>query len=42
MYAERHGHTWNCVGNGIEETYGQVEEMVKTASDFKFVSEVLG
>jgi hypothetical protein len=36
-----HGHTWNCVGNGIEETYPQVEEMVKNAGSFRFVSESL-
>lgn len=36
-----HGHTWNCVGNGIEETYDHVENLVKNAKDFQFVSEVL-
>ena len=36
-----HGHTWNCVGNGIEETYSQVEELVKAANNFKFISEVI-
>jgi hypothetical protein len=36
-----HGHTWDCVGNGIYETYDQVEEMVKSADSFQFVSEVL-
>lgn len=36
-----HGHTWNCVGNGIYETYEQVEGLVKAAEEFKFVSEVL-
>lgn len=36
-----HGHTWNCVGNGIYELYDQIESQVKKATDFKFVSEVL-
>lgn len=36
-----HGHTWDCVGNGIYETYDQVERLVKGADEFKFVSEVL-
>lgn len=36
-----HGHTWNCVGNGIYETYEQVEGLVRNASEFKFISEVL-
>lgn len=36
-----HGHTWNCVGNGIEETYDHVEGLVKNAESFEFVSEVL-
>lgn len=36
-----HGHTWNCVGNGIQETYPEVERLVKAATDFQFVSEVL-
>ena len=36
-----HGHTWDCVGNGIYETYSQVEEIVKAHDEFRFVSEVL-
>jgi len=36
-----HGHTWNCVGNGIYETYSDVEQVVKAADSFQFVSEVL-
>ncbi len=36
-----HGHTWNCMGNGIYETYEQVEGIIKNAKEFKFVSEVL-
>lgn len=36
-----HGHTWDCVGNGIYESYPQVEQLVRNATDFKFVSELL-
>lgn len=36
-----HGHTWDCVGNGIYETYDQLESKVKAASEFKFIGEVL-
>lgn len=36
-----HGHTWNCVGNGIEETFDHVKDLVENATEFKFVSEVL-
>lgn len=36
-----HGHTWNCVGNGIEETLEQLKELVKNTADFKFASEVV-
>lgn len=36
-----HGHTWNCVGNGIEETFDHVKGLVQNAKEFKFVSEVL-
>lgn len=36
-----HGHTWDCVGNGIYETYDRVEGLVKAAESFQFVSEVL-
>ena len=34
-----HGHTWNCMGNGIEETFDQLKEAVINATEFKFVSE---
>ena len=36
-----HGHTWDCVGNGIYETFDEVAKLVKGAKSFKFVSEVL-
>lgn len=37
-----HGHTWNCMGNGIYETYELLEKMVsEIITDFKFVSEVI-
>jgi hypothetical protein len=36
-----HGHTWNCVGNGIYETFEQLESMVKDTKEFKFISEVV-
>lgn len=36
-----HGHTWDCVGNGIYETFDHVMQLVKNAEEFKFVSEVL-
>lgn len=36
-----HGHTWNCCGNGIEETFEHVKALVEAAKEFKFVSEVL-
>lgn len=36
-----HGHTWNCVGNGIEETFDHVSKLVKEAESFEFISEVL-
>lgn len=36
-----HGHTWDCVGNGIYETFDQLSEIVKNAKSFEFVSEVL-
>lgn len=35
-----HGHTWNCVGNGIEETFEHVKQLVQEAESFQFVSEV--
>jgi len=34
-----HGHTWNCVGNGIEETFEQLKKLVEETHVFKFVSE---
>jgi hypothetical protein len=36
-----HGHTWDCVGNGIYETYDHVADIVRNAKEFHFVSEVL-
>lgn len=36
-----HGHTWDCVGNGIYETYDNLEAKVKATEEFKFISEVL-
>lgn len=36
-----HGHTWDCVGNGIYETYPELEAKVKSVEEFKFISEVL-
>lgn len=36
-----HGHTWNCVGNGIYETFDHVKSLVENAESFQFVSEVL-
>lgn len=36
-----HGHTWNCVGNGIYESYNEVESLISGVEDFQFVSEVL-
>lgn len=36
-----HGHTWNCMGNGIYETFDYVKDLVKDADSFQFVSEVL-
>lgn len=36
-----HGHTWNCMGNGIEETFEQVKDLIEKAESFQFVSEVL-
>lgn len=36
-----HGHTWNCVGNGIEETFEHVKTLVQNADSFQFVSESL-
>ena len=36
-----HGHTWDCVGNGIYETYDHVAGLIKDVEEFKFVSEVV-
>ena len=36
-----HGHTWNTMGNGIEETMPQLRELIKNVKLFQFVSEVL-
>lgn len=36
-----HGHTWNCVGNGIYETFDKLKDMFKDVENFKFVGEVL-
>ena len=36
-----HGHTWDCVGNGIYETFDRVKSAVEGANEFKFVSEIL-
>ena len=36
-----HLHTWNCMGNGIQETLPQLKEIVKNEKEFKFVSEVV-
>ncbi len=36
-----HGHTWDCMANGIYESYDELEALVRAASDFQFVSELL-
>lgn len=36
-----HGHCWDTVGNGIYEDYQRIEGLVKNATEFKFISEVL-
>lgn len=36
-----HGHTWDCCGNGIYETFDHVKSLVENAEEFKFISEVL-
>jgi peptidoglycan/xylan/chitin deacetylase (PgdA/CDA1 family) len=41
IYSGVHTHTWNCMGNGIEETYHELEEKIKAETDFKFISEIL-
>ena len=36
-----HGHCWDCVGNGIYETFSQLKDTVTNATEFKFISEVV-
>lgn len=36
-----HGHIQNVCGNGLEETWGEVSERVRSATDFKWCSEAL-
>lgn len=36
-----HGHTWDCVGNGIYETFEALSKKVAETKSFKFISEVL-
>jgi hypothetical protein len=36
-----HGHTWDCVGNGIYETFDQLRQATEKVDEFKFISEVL-
>lgn len=36
-----HTHTWNTVGNGIEDLYSELEAKVKAAEGFQFVSEAV-
>lgn len=36
-----HGHTWDCVGNGIYETFDELAQKVADTQEFKFVSEVV-
>lgn len=36
-----HGHTWDCCGNGIYETFDFLKETIKDVPEFKFVREVL-
>lgn len=36
-----HGHTWDCMGNGIYETFSKLSPMVEHTSEFQFVSEVV-
>ena len=36
-----HGHTWSCMGNGIDETLPQLLEKVKQTDDFRFISEMV-
>lgn len=36
-----HHHTWDCMGNGIYEQFDYLDNLVKSNSSFRFVSEVL-
>jgi hypothetical protein len=37
-----HGHTWSCnCGNGIDEDWNNISQLVKEHSDFKFISEIV-
>lgn len=36
-----HGHVQNVCGNGLQETWGEVTERVKSATHFRFCSEAL-
>ena len=36
-----HGHTWNCVGNGIYETLDELLIKFKDVKEFKLITEVL-
>lgn len=36
-----HGHTWDCVDNGIYETFDRLKAAVHDCREFKFVSESL-
>lgn len=36
-----HGHTWNCMGNGIEESLELLKDLVSNTPKFKFISEVV-
>lgn len=35
-----HGHVQNCCGNGLQETWDTVRDLVATATSFEFASEV--
>lgn len=36
-----HGHTWDCMGNGVYEQSDQIKDIIKNVEKFEFVSEVL-
>lgn len=36
-----HGHTWDCVGNGIYERFNELKGLVEKADNFQFISEAL-